>query len=232
LIRQEIEFALQRDIPVIPVLLEGTPPPDAQALPSSIQALARRQGLELSDSRWHDDLARLERALSHYVEPLRPEPPEPPPPPPPPQKTPWWKTRAGIGAIAAGVMIITIINAAMQTPSDTVVPIYPRPESPPGPVVSTPDATGTWMSATGNTYVFAQQGHQLQVQVARAGRGVFAQGNGTIGPAGMQFSVMAQLNPNLPPALTNCQLEVGADWRSYSGTCSNAAGSFAESISR
>jgi TIR domain len=232
-IRQEIEYALQRDIPVIPVLLEGTPPPDADALPASISALARRQGMELSDSRWHDDVPRLARALSQYVEPLPTPGPPPSPTPAQPEKKAWWKTKAGIGAIIGVAVVIAVVDGAMkQSGDDARTTPGPAPMPVPVPVSTTPNVTGAWSSATGNLYEFVQQGQQLQLRVSRLGRGVFAQGGGTIGPGGMEFSVMAQLNPNMLPALTNCRLAVAADGRSFAGQCSSAAGNFAESLYR
>jgi hypothetical protein len=46
-VRNEIATALQRQIPVIPILVDGTKVPKANQLPSDIQELAQRQGLEV-----------------------------------------------------------------------------------------------------------------------------------------------------------------------------------------
>jgi hypothetical protein len=43
----EIGAALARNIPVIPVLIDGTPIPKASDLPDSLKALVRRQAIEI-----------------------------------------------------------------------------------------------------------------------------------------------------------------------------------------
>jgi hypothetical protein len=59
-LRREITAALARDILIIPVLVEGATMPSEHTLPSDIAPLARRNGLELSDTRWdYDDLTDL-----------------------------------------------------------------------------------------------------------------------------------------------------------------------------
>jgi hypothetical protein len=63
-IRQEIATALQRDVRVIPLLLEGTPMPDPEQLPADLRPLVQRQWLELEDGRWRGDVQRLEATLA------------------------------------------------------------------------------------------------------------------------------------------------------------------------
>jgi hypothetical protein len=58
-VRLEIETALARKIPIIPVLVDRATMPDERQLPESIRALARYQGIELSDSRWTFDISKL-----------------------------------------------------------------------------------------------------------------------------------------------------------------------------
>ena len=62
-VRLEIEAALSRDVPVIPILVEGARMPRADELPASLSKLARRQALELSPSRSMSDTGRLLRVL-------------------------------------------------------------------------------------------------------------------------------------------------------------------------
>ena len=62
-VRLEIAAALQRDVPVIPVLLQGTPMPGADELPEELKPLARRHALKLSDDRWEYDLSQLVERL-------------------------------------------------------------------------------------------------------------------------------------------------------------------------
>jgi uncharacterized membrane protein YhaH (DUF805 family) len=66
-VRLEIESALKRDIRVIPVLVDGASMPRPSDLPPSLQALARRNAVEIAHHRFVadcDDLARgIKRAL-------------------------------------------------------------------------------------------------------------------------------------------------------------------------
>jgi hypothetical protein len=58
-VRREIRAALRRDIPVIPVLVEGTPIPTAQQLPADLLPLRRRQSVELRSREFRADVERL-----------------------------------------------------------------------------------------------------------------------------------------------------------------------------
>lgn len=72
LVRLEIAAALERGIPVIPVLLQGASMPIEEELPEPLQGLARRNALEMSDSHWNYDWERLTRALDQLSEPSPP----------------------------------------------------------------------------------------------------------------------------------------------------------------
>ncbi len=58
-VRLEVAVALERKIRVIPVLVGGAVMPKAADLPEPLQALARRQASEISDTRFHKDVDRL-----------------------------------------------------------------------------------------------------------------------------------------------------------------------------
>jgi hypothetical protein len=58
-VRIEISAALQRDIPVIPILLNGTKIPRADRLPPELQKLARRSALDVRSGSFHSDTIRL-----------------------------------------------------------------------------------------------------------------------------------------------------------------------------
>ena len=62
--------ALARKIRVIPVLVDGAPMPQPDHLPDSLKKLARRQGIEISHTRFYSDVDRC-RALSLLDEELR-----------------------------------------------------------------------------------------------------------------------------------------------------------------
>ena len=58
-VRIEIAAALQRDIPVIPVLLDGAEMPRTDQLPKEISELALRNGLYVRHASFHSDVDRL-----------------------------------------------------------------------------------------------------------------------------------------------------------------------------
>lgn len=58
-VRREIRAALRRSIPVIPVLVDGTPMPSELELPADILPLRRRQAVELRNSQFTADTERL-----------------------------------------------------------------------------------------------------------------------------------------------------------------------------
>lgn len=63
-VRVEIRAALQRDIPVIPVLLDGTRIPKASTLPEEIRPLVLRNSLDLRHTTFQKDLDRLVQQLT------------------------------------------------------------------------------------------------------------------------------------------------------------------------
>ena len=58
-VRREIEIALRSDVRVIPVLVGDAAMPAEARLPDSIAQLARRNGIELQDRRWREDVDAL-----------------------------------------------------------------------------------------------------------------------------------------------------------------------------
>jgi formylglycine-generating enzyme required for sulfatase activity len=58
-VRIEIATALKRHIPVIPILLEGTPVPDTEHLPDDLKELARRQVLDVRHASFQADMDKL-----------------------------------------------------------------------------------------------------------------------------------------------------------------------------
>lgn len=71
----EIKAALERDVPVIPVLVEGARMPRPQQLPESVRDLAFRNGFELSPTRWEADVLRLVGQLPPMSTPAGPSHP-------------------------------------------------------------------------------------------------------------------------------------------------------------
>ena len=58
-VRVEIAAALHRDIPVIPILLEGAKIPKPAQLPEELEDLSVRNGLEVRHASFHSDMDRL-----------------------------------------------------------------------------------------------------------------------------------------------------------------------------
>jgi hypothetical protein len=66
-VRLEIEAALERNVRVIPILVEGARLPRSDELPASLAELVRRQALELSPSRFEFDIGKLLRVLDRTL---------------------------------------------------------------------------------------------------------------------------------------------------------------------
>jgi hypothetical protein len=67
-IRVEVETGLRRsEVRVVPVLVQGARMPGADELPASLADLARRNALDLSDSRWMYDVDRLASAVERVL---------------------------------------------------------------------------------------------------------------------------------------------------------------------
>jgi hypothetical protein len=62
-VRVEIGAALNRQIPVIPILLEGTTIPSADQLPSDLQELSLRNGINIRHDSFRNDIDRLVQGL-------------------------------------------------------------------------------------------------------------------------------------------------------------------------
>ena len=62
-VRTEIATALQRGIPVIPILLDGAKIPKVQQLPKDLEGLAARNGLDVRHASFHQDMDKLIAAL-------------------------------------------------------------------------------------------------------------------------------------------------------------------------
>src|SRR5260370_25030879 len=63
-VRLEIEAALNGDIVVTPILVQGAHMPAPEQLPAEIRDLVYRNGFELSHNRWESDFAEMTRRLN------------------------------------------------------------------------------------------------------------------------------------------------------------------------
>jgi hypothetical protein len=67
-VRMEVEAALEHDAWVIPVLVHNAEMPRSDELPPALRRLARRNALEMSNTRWGHDLHKLVGTLEGVVE--------------------------------------------------------------------------------------------------------------------------------------------------------------------
>ena len=67
-LRIEVETALQRDIPVIPILVQGASMPREEDLPASLQALAFRNAVSVRpDPDFRADMDRLINGIQQHL---------------------------------------------------------------------------------------------------------------------------------------------------------------------
>jgi len=72
LVRLEVESALRRNIPIIPLLVQNAPMPSEEFLPSTLKEFAYRNGMTVGrDPNFHSDVDRLIRNLEPYF-PIEP----------------------------------------------------------------------------------------------------------------------------------------------------------------
>jgi len=91
-VRIELRTALQRNIRVVPVLFDGAPMPRTADLPADLEALARRNKIDLDFTRFDADIGRLVSSLRKILLPsplpaIPAEPPSTPAPAPAPERT-------------------------------------------------------------------------------------------------------------------------------------------------
>jgi hypothetical protein len=70
----ETAAALKRDIPVIPVLVQGASAPKADQLPDDLKELAFRNAVEITHARWASDIQVLINALRPHISQSGPKP--------------------------------------------------------------------------------------------------------------------------------------------------------------
>jgi hypothetical protein len=58
-IRLEIKNAIVANLPIIPILVQGARMPSMRDLPPEIQVITLKHAIELSDSRWNNDIQVL-----------------------------------------------------------------------------------------------------------------------------------------------------------------------------
>jgi DNA-binding beta-propeller fold protein YncE len=117
LVRLEVATALDRDVRVVPVLLQGVAMPKEHELPGDLARLARRNALTLSDTGWSDDVERLVDSLDPVLDRRTPRRF--------PRIRPRWAATAGV--VAGAAILVAILasgrdggGGAARTVSGTV----------------------------------------------------------------------------------------------------------------
>lgn len=109
-VRQEIATALQRNVAVTPVLLQGACMPTAEILPEDLKGLAFRNGFELSHQSWQSNVHELVRRLGLPAAGQAPAPRR--------RFGTAWRAGIGIAVLAAAVGLwYTMLPAPATTPS-------------------------------------------------------------------------------------------------------------------
>ena len=117
-VRMEVAKALERNVRVVPVLVAGATMPGTDELPENLRLLARRNAIELSDTRWDYDVGRLGDTLATILE--TPEGATPRGRVPPEKKSAW-----GIKAVAAiaAVIVLAIVASMWFMPTEAPSPL-------------------------------------------------------------------------------------------------------------
>ena len=152
-VRIEIAGALQRNVRVLPVLVEGASLPRTSELPADLQALTRRQAIELRDARWDDDIERLVEGLEKFLK-AGGEVSAPAPAATVATRASGKKSRGiAIGAVAALLLVAAAVFAwrggmspastrTTAKPPEPAPATAPTPTSGPAKAVAPPDVTG------------------------------------------------------------------------------------------
>ena len=112
-VRMEVEAALGRDIPVVPVLVQGAPMPQARDLPASLAALATRQALALDHAEFHDDAERLCDRIARVIgEGVQPSP----------SARRWWPVLAGVLVTLLAVVGYYALSPSGRPPAEAAPP--------------------------------------------------------------------------------------------------------------
>ena len=128
-VRIEVETALERGIPVIPVLVNDAGMPKPSELPDSLRNFAYRNAAEVDAGRdFHQHMDRLIRSMDKVLSLKGKGPPQsaavdPAPPPPPPTLPP----------------IVPFATPVADPPATMPPPVTPRVEAPPIAAASEPE---------------------------------------------------------------------------------------------
>jgi eukaryotic-like serine/threonine-protein kinase len=134
-VRIELEAALARDIPVVPVLVGHAPIPVASELPGSLASMAFRQSIEVRpDPDFHNDATRLVSALQVILDPNAPRTETPSVAKASPGRPLKWMIAFAAAVLIAAALAIPALKYLRETPPpetrvDIVTPATDDPAS-------------------------------------------------------------------------------------------------------
>ena len=202
-VRLEVASALENGIPIIPVLVNNTPMPEAKTLPAELEGLAFRNGLALDTGiDFHHHADRLIAGIHRVVDP--PAAPAPPvaAPAPQPLPAPVQPQRRRLFPVIAAVALLATLGALAAW-------YFLRRE--PGPIV-TPRETTTPLAVTKPEPTAAQVQPQFTPTVAPS--------NPVVSPVpttpAIASTTVSPPSKPAPPALPPIGSEVGREY-TYSG---------------
>lgn len=187
-VKTEISTALQRDIRVVPVLVDGGQLPGSDELPPELQPLLLRQSIEISNKRWEYDTEQLINVLIKSG--ITPKPSPINNNDVAGNKT-WWRKNSWWVYILIGILIAVsiLVNNAENNKQDSLYPSennvntqqdIPQNKSQENlendnpPVNNTTgNIAGTWIENNNGimyTYGITQNGNELNIQMYQAGQ--------------------------------------------------------------
>ncbi|MEJ0006655.1 MAG: toll/interleukin-1 receptor domain-containing protein [Steroidobacteraceae bacterium] len=134
-VRIELEAALARDIPVVPVLVAHAPMPAASELPGSLASMVFRQSIEVRpDPDFHNDATRLVSALQLILDPNAPRTETPSVAKATPGRPLKWMIAFAAAVLVAAALAIPALKYLRETPPpetrvDIVTPATDDPTS-------------------------------------------------------------------------------------------------------
>jgi len=133
-VRLEIGYALERKLPIIPILVGNTQMPRSEELPKDIEALAFRNGLTLDAGiDFHHHAERLVGAINRI---LTTPPPSPPVVQPAPPQTPVTSPTAETSRVPPETSLERLVEPSEPRPVSKptlLPPVAPTPPKPPEP---------------------------------------------------------------------------------------------------